>query len=49
MIAIILGTHGKFSKELLKSSEMIFGKQENIEYAMLEPGESVDDLGGGLT
>ena len=44
MIAIILGTHGKFSKELLKSSEMIFGKQENIEYAMLEPGESADDL-----
>ena len=36
MIAIILGTHGKFSKELLKSSEMIFGKQENIECVTFE-------------
>ncbi|MBU3114638.1 PTS sugar transporter subunit IIA [Clostridium lacusfryxellense] len=44
MIAIILGTHGKFSGELLKSSEMIFGKQENIGYVTLEVGESADDL-----
>ncbi|MBU3200448.1 mannose/fructose/sorbose PTS transporter subunit IIA [Clostridium estertheticum] len=44
MIAIILGSHGKFSKELLKSSEMILGKQENIGYVTLEPGESADDL-----
>ncbi|MGV8980458.1 PTS sugar transporter subunit IIA [Clostridium sp.] len=44
MIAIILATHGKFSKELLKSSEMIFGKQENIECVTFEPGESADDL-----
>jgi len=44
MIAIILATHGKFSKELLKSSEMIFGKQENIECVTFEPGESPDDL-----
>jgi PTS system mannose-specific IIA component len=44
MIAIILATHGKFSKELLKSSEMIFGKQENIECVTFETGESADDL-----
>ena len=44
MIAIILGTHGKFSLELLKSSEMIFGKQENIECITFETGESADDL-----
>jgi len=44
MIAIIIGTHGKFSLELLKSSEMIFGKQENIEYVTFETGESADDL-----
>jgi len=30
MIALILGNHGKFSEELLKSAEMIFGDQENI-------------------
>jgi len=44
MIAIILGTHGKFSQELLRSSEMIFGKQENIECVTFETGESADDL-----
>ena len=44
MIAIILGTHGKFSEELLKSSEMICGKQENIEYVTFKPGEGADDL-----
>ena len=44
MIAIILAAHGKFSKELLKSSEMIFGKQENIECVTFETGEGADDL-----
>lgn len=44
MIALIIGTHGKFSEEILRSSEMIFGKQENIATAIFEPGESPDDL-----
>jgi len=44
MIAIIIATHGKFSEELLKSSEMICGKQENTEYVTFIPGEGADDL-----
>jgi len=44
MIAIIIGTHGSFSEEILKSSEMIFGKQENIAYVTFKPGESADNL-----
>ncbi|QLY78874.1 PTS sugar transporter subunit IIA [Clostridium intestinale] len=44
MVAIIVGTHGDFSREIVKSSEMIFGKQENIQYVTFNPGESADDL-----
>jgi PTS system mannose-specific IIA component len=44
MIAIIIGTHGKFSQEILRSSEMIFGKQENVSAITFEPGESADEL-----
>lgn len=44
MVAIIIGTHGRFSEELIKSSEMIFGNQKNISSVTFEPGESVDDL-----
>ncbi len=44
MIALIIGTHGKFSEEIVRSSEMIFGKQDNIATAIFEPGESPDDL-----
>ena len=44
MVAIIVGTHGEFSREIVKSSEMIFGKQENIQYVTFNTGESTDDL-----
>ncbi|HEY8804984.1 MAG TPA: mannose/fructose/sorbose PTS transporter subunit IIA [Clostridium sp.] len=44
MIAIILGTHGKFSEEILKSAEMILGEQENISTITFLPGEGADDL-----
>ncbi len=44
MVAIIVGTHGKFSEEIIKSGEMIFGKQENVGYVTFEPGESADNL-----
>lgn len=46
MIAIIVGTHGKFSEEIVRSSEMIFGKQENVGVITFEPGESADGLVG---
>ncbi|MBU5592452.1 mannose/fructose/sorbose PTS transporter subunit IIA [Clostridium sp. MSJ-4] len=44
MLGIIIGTHGRFSEELLKTSEMIFGKQENIETVTFEPGEGSEGL-----
>lgn len=46
MIALIIGAHGKFSKELLKSSELIYGHQNNVECVSFEPGEGLDDLIG---
>lgn len=44
MAAIIVGTHGKFSEELVRSSEMICGKGENIAAVTLEPGDSPEAL-----
>ncbi|RBP46888.1 mannose/fructose/sorbose PTS transporter subunit IIA [Garciella nitratireducens] len=44
MIAIIVGTHGKLATELIRSSEMIVGNQENIAAITFESGENTDDL-----
>lgn len=44
MIAIILGTHGKLSEEILKSAKMIYGEQENIASINFLPGEDADSL-----
>ncbi|GFZ32717.1 PTS mannose transporter subunit IID [Clostridium zeae] len=44
MVALVIGTHGKSSEELLKSAEMIYGKQENVAAVTFEPGENTDDL-----
>ena len=44
MIAIVLGTHGKFSQEILKSTEMILGEQENVVSITFLPGEGTDVL-----
>ncbi|RII32161.1 PTS mannose transporter subunit IID [Clostridium chromiireducens] len=44
MIALIISTHGKFSEELVKSSEMIFGSQTNIGTVTFKPGEGTDNL-----
>ncbi|MBU3160046.1 mannose/fructose/sorbose PTS transporter subunit IIA [Clostridium frigoris] len=44
MVAIIVGTHGSFSKQILRSSEMIFGKQENVSSVTFETGEGLEDL-----
>ena len=44
MVAIIVGTHGNFARELIKTCEMIVGKKENIAAVTLEPGESADGL-----
>jgi PTS system mannose-specific IIA component len=44
MISVIIGTHGMFSEEILKSAEMIFGKQENVGIVTFKPGEGIEDL-----
>ena len=44
MISVIIGTHGMFSEEILKSAEMIFGAQENVGSVTFKPGEGVDNL-----
>ncbi|EIA21655.1 mannose/fructose/sorbose PTS transporter subunit IIA [Listeria fleischmannii] len=43
-VGIIIGTHGESARELLKSTEMIIGKQENVEYITFIPGENTDTL-----
>lgn len=37
MIGIVLASHGKLAKEMLRSAEMIMGPQENIIALSLEP------------
>lgn len=44
MTGLIVCTHGKFSEELVRSSEMMFGKQENLKSVTFESGESADGL-----
>jgi len=44
MISVIIGTHGIFSEEILKSAEMIFGAQENVGSVSFKPGEGVENL-----
>ena len=44
MAAIVVGTHGNFSRELIRTCEMILGPRDNIAAVTLEPGESADGL-----
>ncbi len=44
MVGIILVTHGKFSQEILKSAELILGKQENVVTLGLNHGDSIEQL-----
>lgn len=44
MISVIIGTHGIFSEEILRSAEMIFGIQENVGTVTFKPGEGIEAL-----
>ena len=44
MINILIVTHGDFGKELLKSSEMIIGKIDNVECISFNLGDNYADL-----
>ena len=44
MFGIIVGTHGIFAQELVRSCEMICGEQKNVRAVTLIPGEGPDDV-----
>jgi PTS system mannose-specific IIA component len=44
MIGIVIVTHGKFGLEILKSAELIVGKQTNVKTLSLEYGDNIDNL-----
>jgi mannose PTS system EIIA component len=44
VLAIIVGTHGRFSEELVKTCEMICGATKNVKAVTLVPGEGPDDV-----
>lgn len=43
-IAIVIATHGASAEQLLKSTEMVIGQQENVAYVDFVPGENADTL-----
>lgn len=44
MVGIIVVTHGRFGEELVRSAEMIAGKQEFVSTATFMPGELTEEL-----
>jgi len=44
MIGIILVTHGAFGDELIKTAEMIVGKQDNIDTISMQEGSSLASI-----
>ena len=44
MIGILIVTHGNFGTELLKSAELIIGKQDNVKTLGLNHGDNVEEL-----
>jgi PTS system mannose-specific IIB component len=43
-IAIVIGTHGASAEQLLKSTEMVIGQQDNVAFIDFVPGENADTL-----
>jgi len=48
VIGILVVTHGDFGKSLLKSAELIVGKQDSVIASTLFPGDSIDDFKVGV-
>lgn len=44
MVGILIVTHGNFGEELLRSAELIVGKQEEVETLGLNHGDDVSEL-----
>ncbi|QIM67228.1 PTS mannose transporter subunit IIAB [Mannheimia granulomatis] len=45
-IAIIVATHGVAAEQLLKTTEMLIGEQENVAYIDFVPGENAETIMG---
>lgn len=45
MIGILVATHGKFAEEILKSAELIVGKQDQTLALGLHHGDSIEEFG----
>ncbi|EHV3303494.1 PTS mannose transporter subunit IIAB [Salmonella enterica] len=43
-IAIVIGTHGWAAEQLLKTTEMLLGEQENVGWIDFAPGENAETL-----
>jgi mannose PTS system EIIAB component len=43
-IAIIIGTHGTAAEQLLKTTEMLLGEQDNVAFIDFVPGENAETL-----
>lgn len=48
MIGIIAVTHGNFGEELIRSAEMIVGKQECVESISMLEGSSLSDIADSI-
>lgn len=44
MVGIIAVSHGPYAKALIKSVEMVYGKQDKMEAICIEVGESIETL-----
>lgn len=44
MIGVLLVTHGNFSEAIIKSMELVFGRQEKLEALTLNHGDDVKEL-----
>lgn len=40
----MIGTHGKAAEQLLRTTEMLIGEQENVSFIDFVPGENADTL-----
>lgn len=43
-VAIIIGTHGTAAEQLLKTTEMLLGEQDNVAFIDFVPGENAETL-----
>lgn len=43
-IAIIIATHGRAAEQLLKTTEMLLGEQDNVGFIDFIPGENTETL-----